>query len=77
MVVAVQYDETGKLKPPKGPPGGPVGGGDPDGDGGRGPRGHHDPTMQTFNASQMGANWRSWGNNEELNLLDTPSAQTL
>eukprot|EP00959_Pyramimonas_sp_CCMP1952_P163951 3428021-Pyramimonas_sp.AAC.1 len=33
--------------------------------------------MRPFHASPIDANWRSSGNNKELNLLDIPSAQTL
>eukprot|EP00959_Pyramimonas_sp_CCMP1952_P288752 6038643-Pyramimonas_sp.AAC.1 len=77
MIVAIQFDETGKPKPPRGPPGGPGGGGDPDGYVGGGPNGQNDPTWRPLRANQMDVDRRSFGNNKELNLLDIPSVQTL
>eukprot|EP00959_Pyramimonas_sp_CCMP1952_P182035 3806050-Pyramimonas_sp.AAC.2 len=42
-----------------------------------GPNGHNNLSWRPSRASQMGVNWRSFGNSKELNLLDMPSVQTL
>eukprot|EP00959_Pyramimonas_sp_CCMP1952_P333239 6977763-Pyramimonas_sp.AAC.1 len=77
VIVALQFDEAGKSKQPRGPPGGPGGDGDPGGDGGGGPNGHDGPAWRPFHANQMDIAWRGCANNKEWNLLDIPSVQTL
>eukprot|EP00959_Pyramimonas_sp_CCMP1952_P288930 6042671-Pyramimonas_sp.AAC.1 len=53
MFVAVQWGDTGKSKPPRGPPGGPGGDGDPDGDGGGGPNDRNDPALLSSHAGPI------------------------
>eukprot|EP00959_Pyramimonas_sp_CCMP1952_P187152 3913593-Pyramimonas_sp.AAC.1 len=77
MIAALQFDETDEPRPPGGFPGGPGGDGDPDGDGGGGPNGRDDSPWRPPRANQIDMNWRSFGNNKDLNLLDIPSVQTL
>eukprot|EP00959_Pyramimonas_sp_CCMP1952_P302079 6320806-Pyramimonas_sp.AAC.1 len=72
-MIALQWDETGKSKPPRGPPGGPGDDGDPDGGGGGGPNDRNDPAWLSSHVNPMDTSWRSYANNTELNLLDIPS----